>query len=144
MSRQQNGAQACDGLGVDDDADTHDKLLHHGRHADVPDILEHDDVGLESLSDFKADILVLAQDGIQRHEHTDKLADDGGQGRAGDFEAREAEMTVDEQVVEHHVDEVCRQVVAHGGLAVAHGAQGVGDGGGDGDGQQADHLDFQV
>ena len=53
-------------------------------------------------------------------------------------------MAVDQQVVEDHVDDVGRQVIQHGGTAVARAAERGGDGTGQRHGDDAQSLDAQV
>ena len=90
------------------------------------------------------DVLMGPEHRDERDDEGHALPKCGGQRRARDLQARKAELAVDEQVVEYDVDHVGGGVVEQGGARIARAAQRVGDGGGQRQEGQAQHLHPQV
>ena len=140
-------AQTSHGTGIDDHTGTHDQLFDHGRDAHI----ENGEHGLflrlepaGEIMDGQVNIIPVAHHRSKGQNHSHRLADDSGQRRTGHFHTGETEIAVDQQIVEDHIDHIGRQIVHHGGAAVAGAPQGCGDGTGEGHGDDAQCLDLQI
>ena len=90
------GTQTGDGLGKDDNAETHGQLFDHGRQTDTGDVGYDVHIQLEgALGELEAGILVLLADGTDGHDQRNGLTHNGGQRCADDFQTGETEFTVD-------------------------------------------------